>query len=294
MSEINERANIREIKEVHASLVGLGNMSTYQPISVSLDNIMSYVPADVMSMLQATSSGLKPAVTNTTIISPSMLRCGFKETFLPTLKRLEATGANPINARKAALLATLNIMDFKVAHNNVITENLKAMLQTKNMGTLNSGMKVVMNGLEAVHTDVFVKNITNACVIASQNTGFKNVEVKSVNGKTEVIATNLQGQHLISEISVDTKTNQVSANTETIGIMDGSCTQIINRFNDELKSMNIKIGKEKRTFTSGVCQMDYSKIIDKQDKELKRQQQAKKQQELKRTQKLNSNKRLNN
>lgn len=293
MSEITERTNIISIAEIpvldiHASMVKLNEMSSYQPLNIVLSNMWSYIQSDVMTAMQSTTGTLNFTTVKTSIKSPNILRSSFKETFSPTLSKMEAKGINPIVARKATLLNTLNKMDFKIKQSDAIGSNLKAVFQANDMKTLNEEIKTVMNKLEAVHTEVFAQNIANSCAIASQNIGFREVEIKIVQGKLEVIASNNQGQHILSEINIDPQTNQVNANTETIGITDGSCLSIINQFNEELKKMNIKIGNEKNTFTGGVCQMSYAKMIDNQDKESKRQK------ELERTRKLNSNKQIKN
>jgi len=250
--------------------------------------LSSYIQGDVMSAIQSTTGTLTFSTARTSIKSPNMLRTSFKDTFLPTLTKMEAKGINPIVARKATLLNTLNKMDFKIKQSEAISSNLKAVLQANDLRTLNTEIKTVMNKLETVHTDIFAQNIATACAIASSNIGFKKVEIKAVQGKLEVIASNNLGQHILSEINVDPKTNQVNANTETIGITDGSCKSTINQFNEELKRLNIKIGNEKNTYTGGVCQIPYAKIIDMQDKE------SKKQKEIDRTRKLNNNKQLKN
>jgi len=293
MSEIIERTNVISIAEIpaqdiHASMVKLNEMSTYQPLNIVFSNLSSYIQGDVMSAIQSTTGTLTFSTARTSIKSPNMLRTSFKDTFLPTLTKMEAKGINPIVARKATLLNTLNKMDFKIKQSEAISSNLKAVLQANDLRTLNTEIKTVMNKLETVHTDIFAQNIATACAIASSNIGFKKVEIKAVQGKLEVIASNNLGQHILSEINVDPKTNQVNANTETIGITDGSCKSTINQFNEELKRLNIKIGNEKNTYTGGVCQIPYAKIIDMQDKE------SKKQKEIDRTRKLNNNKQLKN
>ena len=293
MSEIIERTNVISIAEIpaqdiHASMVKINEMSTYQPLNIVFSNLNSYVQGDVMSAIQSTTGTLNFTTARTSIKSPNMLRTSFKDNFLPTLTKMEAKGISPIVARKATLLNTLNKMDFKIRQSETISSNLKAVLQANDMKTLNAEIKTVMNKLETVHTDIFAQNIATACAMASRNIGFKKVEIKTVQGKLEVIASNNLGQHILSEINVDPKTNQVNANTETIGITDGSCKSTINQFNEELKRLNIKIGNEKNTYTGGVCQMSYAKIIDMQDKE------SKKQKEIDRTRKLNNNKQLKN
>ena len=293
MSEITERTNIISIAEmpvqdIHASMVKLKEMSSYQPLNIVLSSIGSYIQGDVLSAIQSTTGSLNFTTAKTSIKSPNLLRTSFRDTFSPTLSKMEAKRINPIVARKATLMHTLNKMNFQLKQSSAISNNLKAVLQANDMKTLNTEIKTLMNKLEAAHTEVFAQNIATACTIASKNIGFREVEIKTIQGKLEVIAINDLGQRILSEINVDSKTNQVNANTETIGITDGTCTSIIKQFNEELRKMNIKIGEEKNTFTGGECQMSYAKIIDKQDKE------SKKQKELERTRKLNSNKQIKN
>lgn len=293
MSEIIERTNIISIAEIpaqniHASMVKLNEMSSYQPLNIVLSNMSSYIQSDVMNAIQLTTGTLNFTTVKTSIKSPNILRTSFSNNFSPTLTKMEAKGINSIVARKATFLNTLTKMDFKIKQSEAISSNLKVVFQTNDLKTLNAEIKTVMNKLEKVHTDIFAQNIATACATASRNIGFKEVEIKTVQGKLEVIASNNLGQHILSEINFDSKTNQVNANTETIGITDGSCKSTINQFNEELKKLNIKIGNEKSTFTGGVCQMSYAKIIDMQDKE------SKKQKEIDRTRKLNNYKQLKN
>jgi hypothetical protein len=293
MSQITERTNIISISEmpvqnIKASLINLREMSTYQPLEIVLSNLSSYIPSDVVNAIQSKTGSISHKSSATSIKSPNVLRESFKEIFSPTLSKLETKGVSPVVARKATLLATLKRMDLKVKENGLINSSLKTVFEANDMKTLNNGIKAVMHKLEVNHTEVFAENIATVCAIASKNIGFREVEIKSVQGKLEVIASDSQGQRLLSEICLDAKTNQVNANTETIGITDGSCTKVIQSFNEELRKMNIKIGEEKKTFTGGVCQMSYAKIIDKQDRESKRQK------ELERTRKLNINKQIKN
>ncbi len=289
MSQITERTNIISINEippmpeVHASMVNLSEMSNYQPFSISMPDMKSMCPQNILSAINATTGGLHFTSTSTSVCSPNLLRAAFGNSFAPNIKKLEAKGLSSLDAKKASLISSISKMDFKITDKKAITNRIKAVMNAKDENTLNTEIKSVMNHLEVDHTKVFTSNLAKACAAASLKVGFKQVEIKQVNGKLEVIATNSIGQRLNSEISVDAKTNNVNANTETIGITDGSCNAIISNFNNELKKMGIKIGDEKTTFTGGACQLPYSKMIDQQDKE---QQRKKKEQE--RLRKLNS------
>jgi hypothetical protein len=289
MSQITERTNIISIAEippvpeVHASMVNLSEMSNYQPFSVSLPDMKSMCPQNILNAINATNSGLHFTSTSTSVSSPNLLRAAFANSFAPNIKKLEAKGLTSLDAKKASLISSISKMDFKITDRKEITTRIKAVMNAKDEKTLNTEIKSVLNNLEVTHTKVFASNLAKACAAASLKAGFKQVEIKQVNGKLEVIATNSIGQRLNSEISIDAKTNNVNANTETIGITDGSCNSIISTFNNELKKMGIKIGDEKTTFTGGACQLSYSKMIDQQDKETQR-----KKKEQERLKKLNS------
>lgn len=289
MSQITERNNVISIEEippipeVRASMVNLSEMSNYQPLSMSLPDMKAMCPQNILSAINATSGGLHFTSISTSVYSPNLLRTVFGNTFSPTIKKLQATGLSTLDAKKASLISSITKMDFKINDKKEITRSIKAVMAAKDEKTLNAQIKAVMYHLEDVHTKAFSSNLAKACAAASMKVGFKKVELKRINGKLEVIATNSIGQRLVSEISVDAKTNNINANTETIGIADGSCNAIISGFNVELKKMGIKIGDEKTTFTGGACQLSYSKMIDQQDKE---EQRKKKEQE--RSKKLNT------
>lgn len=289
MSQLSERTNIISIDEippipeVHASMVNINELSGYKPLSSLMPEMKSYCPGNILSAINAIEGNLNFVSSTTGVCSPNTLRTIFGNSFAPSLKTLQAHGLSALDAKKASMLTTLSKMDFKVTDKSIISNNIKAVMNAKDEKTLHTEIKTVMSQLEADHTKVFAANLAKACSAASVKVGFNQVIIKPVNGKLEVIAKNNEGKHLVSEIAVNQKTNQVDCNTETIGITDGSCTPIIQQFNEELKKMGIKIGSEKTTFTGGACQMSYSKMIDQSENE---QQRKKKEQE--RMKKLNT------
>ena len=146
MSEITERSNIISIAEmpvqdIHASMVKLNEMSSYQPLNIVLSNLGEYIQDDIMSAIQSTTGTLNFTISNTSIKSPNMLRTSFKDAFSPTLSMMETKGINPIVARKATLLNTLNKMDIKIKQSVDINSNLKAVFQANDLKTLNTEIK---------------------------------------------------------------------------------------------------------------------------------------------------------
>lgn len=290
MSEYTERTDvisvdeITPIQEVHEDMIYLKELISYKPLNVELSEMKSLIPGNVFGAINAKNGGLDCSFITTVLSSPNSLRSSFQTTFIPSLKKMESNGISPLMAKKASLILALSKMDFKISANTPVKSKLQAIIDTQDVKSANTQIKTLMQTLEASHTEVFSKNIALACAIASQKVGFKKVNIKTVNGKLEVLTTNHFGQHLLSEINVDSKTNIVNAHSDTIGITDGSCGAIMKQFNEELRKMNIKIGNEKSRFTGGVCHMTYARIIDKQDKETKRRVK-----EQERLMKLNSN-----
>lgn len=295
MSQVTERTNIISINEkllispVHASMVDLSELISYKPLNFTMQEVNSFCPDNILSAINVTDGNLNFVSSSTSICSPNELRAVFGNSFAPSVKSMQAKGFSLLDAKKVSMLTTLSKMDFKVTDQKIITNSIKAVMNAKDDKILNTEIKTMMNRLETDHTKVFTANLAKACAAASVKVGFNQVVIKPVNGKLEVIAKNSEETHLLSEIVVNRKTNQVDCNTETIGISDGTCSHIIRQFNEELKKMGIRIGNEKTTFTGGVCQMSYSKMID-QEKKL----QQRKKKEYERMKKMNSTQKLKN
>ncbi|MGA3286370.1 MAG: hypothetical protein ABSD46_02975 [Bacteroidota bacterium] len=279
MSRITERTNVSEIEEVHASLVSLGDLSSYRSSKDTLLDVSSYCPENIMSAINAACNNTESVQSNT-VCSPNMLRAIFAKSFSPAIERINTSGLSPLDIKKVALISTINMMDFKVTDKGILNEGIKAVVNAGDAKVLNSEMKSFMGNLEVMHTKVFSSNLAQACAKASVTVGFKQVEVKRVDGNLNVIATNEIGQHINTEISIDGANNIVNARTEIIGMRNGTCDPIIKQFNQQLKRMGIKLGSEKTTSTDGNCQLPYSKVIDQEDNDRRKRQE--------RTRKLNT------
>lgn len=271
MSEITTRSNIRSITEISIdqppeSSSVLLDISNYSTLSAVLQSIKPTLSTGISELLESLNVNQKNNMVNVSIVSPNTLRESFKKNFSSCKLDLMGNQKDPVITRKATILKTLEHMNFKVEDQDAIAEDINEILISDNIQALNVGISVMMNRLEVGHTKAFSSTIANACAIASENVGFKTVDIITVNDRIEVLATNHNGQRLLSEISLNKKTNQVNANTETIGITDGSCHVIIKQFDEELRKMNIKIGEQQNAYTGGKCQMSYSRMIDQMDK----------------------------
>jgi hypothetical protein len=290
---MTERSNIIEINElppipdVHASMVSLNELSNYKSIESILNDCQSFLPNDILESINAVSGNLNCFSTKTIICSPHSMRANFARSLPISIKKFERERLTSLKATKASIISCLLSMDFKINKSDNVAHGLKAIVNANDKKVLKAEIKSLLNSIESGHTKIFAGNITNACARASSSIGFKKIEIKPVRDKMEVIATNAMGQRLITEVTIDNKTKIVNANTEVIGIHDGTCKLIIKNFNEELKKMGIKIGSEKTISTISACDIPYSKILDTLD--IKRKN---KKDEIKRTQKLNISKKL--
>lgn len=294
MSQISERSDVISIYEIplvqeaKAAMVNLAEMSDYSAVPVSMTDLQTFCPHHILSAVHSAQSTLSMTASKT-ICSPNKLRAEFGNQYSATAKRMQSSGLSTMEAKKASLISTISTIGFKTTDKLQLTSNLKSVLEANDEKTLLNQMKATMTKLESSHTLVFTSKLAEACAVASIKVGFSQVTIKAANDKLHIVATNSEGRKLVSEVSFDKQTQQVNCSTETKGIIDGSCTRIIQQHNDELKKMGIKIGGEKTTFTGGVCQLPYSKMLDQLEKTDEQKKKA-----FERTRKLNASQKLKN
>jgi hypothetical protein len=269
MSEIDERENVIEVVEIPPREVSLREYINYTTVKIDVSNFAGY-----------SIDRVENAKPHSTLASPLTVRANFTKTYPTIVSALISKGITPIEASKAALANTIATSGFRadVATQQTVANHLTRINTVNDPHNYSLQAKAIMSNLEAAHSKAFAHTIAQACAAASVSIGFTSIEVKPINNKIEVIANNGKGVYLVSEVRVDEKTKRVDCATETVGISDGSCSEIIRQFNDELKRMGVKYDSNKLTHTGGKPQMPYSKVID----------QSLKEKALKRTRGLNS------
>jgi hypothetical protein len=73
-----------------------------------------------------------------------------------------------------------------------------------------------------------------------------------------VIATNDHNQSLVTEISSD-REGYPAMETEVIGVVDGTCHNILDAFDVALEAEGVRAQKPKRSSTGGICQLASAK-----------------------------------
>jgi hypothetical protein len=68
------------------------------------------------------------------------------------------------------------------------------------------------------------------------------------------VATDPAGRSLVTEIGT-LPSGEASLTTEVVGVRDGSCGQILDRFDATLERLGVHAGPPQRRSTGGVCEL---------------------------------------
>jgi len=136
---------------------------------------------------------------------------------------------------------------------------MRALQQASTPKAARQAKSEVMATLETEHHRLFTQRLVGACTRASEKAGFPNVETETrPDGVVRVVATNEAGHALVSEVDASPD-EEPSLATEVVGVRDGSCTEMLDAFDEALEEEGVRASTPRRTFTGGVCQLAAAK-----------------------------------
>jgi len=136
---------------------------------------------------------------------------------------------------------------------------MRALQQASTPKAARQAKSEVMATLETEHHRLFTQRLVGACTRASEKAGFPNVETETrPDGVVRVVATNEAGHALVSEVDASPD-EEPSLATEVVGVRDGSCTEMLDAFDEALEEEGVRADTPRRTFTGGVCQLAAAK-----------------------------------
>ena len=148
---------------------------------------------------------------------------------------------------------------YKVEDPDGLEAPMRALQQASTPEAARQAKGEVMATLETEHHRLFTERLVGACTRASEKAGFPNVETETrPGGVVRVVATNEAGHALVSEVDASTD-EEPSLATEVIGVRDGSCTEMLDAFDEALEEEGVRADTPRRTFTGGVCQLAAAK-----------------------------------
>lgn len=250
MSQVTEKKDAIAIERLSleqckSALDSFSQLKSCEPVRNFLPQLTKCVAPKVVAEVNSVKKNISGIGEHQTIESPNTLYKKFKHTYQPMVKEFKQQGLTTVEAKKASALAVLSELDYRMSESTAAIKHLEAAVAEEDEAQVNKALKSCFHELEVTHTRVFTSMLADVCAKASIASGFREITVKPLKRSSGVVvsAINETGQGLVSEINVDKK-QQVNTKTEVIGIHDGSCAEVMNRFNEALRRLGVKYSSE--------------------------------------------------
>ncbi|QQS30002.1 MAG: hypothetical protein IPM47_03355 [Sphingobacteriales bacterium] len=241
MSQVRERQNVTEL-----TAVDLGSTVNTTPIITAIETTIAQesnvaLRELITESVNATTTSLEKKMA-TLVQSPVVLRNSFAENYTKAFAEI-TQNVDVVTKQKMAVVETLANSKYQVHSVKSIELGVQELLAATTTTTLATAVEKMMNEVQAEHYAIFSESIASVVENASVAIGFTIVEVKQTGAAITVIALNEQGQSIQTNVTVDKKTSRVDLVSETFGINDKSCDNILNKFDIELEKAGLKYRK---------------------------------------------------
>ena len=113
----------------------------------------------------------------------------------------------------------------------------------------------LMSELEVEHHRVLQESLVSACRNASSDAGFPVVETRTgPAGVVRVLAHDKAGRGLVTEIKASMH-EELGLETEVLGVSDGTCHEILDRFDQALRKQGVHGSAPRRESMGTVCHL---------------------------------------
>jgi hypothetical protein len=264
MSKVETRSNLIELQSVPLSGF-VGSAKATSAVCSALAGALTSVVGAAVNELVTGSVELETITfessLNKTLYSPLTIKHQFTETYTANMEQMSSVSEKLIK-QKAAVIKTINASDYKITSPKVVEEGFRHVIAAKTQKELVKSVESVMNIVHEQHNNVFTQEVAGIVKNASIKSNFQNVQIKTLNNVVTVIALNQKGEALLSEIRTDAKTKQIDLVTETIGISDGTCNNVLKDFDSALRESGIKFNSTTSKWTGGACWLPNSQKVD--------------------------------
>lgn len=261
MSEIQTRQNIDELEAV--PFRAASSVFAASDVLRSLTSITSSVVKDLITgSVDIKTTQFNASASQMNVRSPNSLRLDFSELYAANLDALNSDCLDTLSKQKAAVAKTISELSYQIVNKAAVEEKLVQLINADSK-TFKKATEVAMNEIQAQHSQVFISELQHIVAQASAEAGFKTVNVAIKNSVPVITAVNDFGQGIVSEIRSDNKTKVLDLVSETIGITDGSCKDVIQQFSASLDKYGVKFSKLNRKWTGGNCWLPTAKEAEK-------------------------------
>jgi hypothetical protein len=199
-----------------------------------------------------------PSRNTKTILPVSSIRAQLPVVTEGIRKELGQQKLAPVESAKLATLLAVQTTPY-FCEPATMQAPLGTLLSAGTVTEVETASRQLMNVLQHSHHHVVTKALVVACQKASVQAGFESIETATgIDGCHRVIATDTNGRALVTEVRADYE-REPSIETEVVGVTDGSCVEILDRFDRALDEQGVKASPQDRKWTGGVCELHSAK-----------------------------------
>jgi hypothetical protein len=195
-----------------------------------------------------------PRVSSESLLQPSVASRDARRNARAALDRVRQASLSPAAAARVAALIEISAAPYAVENPESFTQSLRGLATVLPSEAGRTG-RTLMETLRAGHGRVFVNGLARACTSAMEGIGFTTVETAASSfAEIRVIGTDARGCGLVAEIQVGDKGDPTLA-AEVVGVHDGTCADIMEKFEQALAAQGVRYAPARRKPTGGIRQL---------------------------------------
>jgi hypothetical protein len=171
-----------------------------------------------------------------------------------------ASVADRLEVEKAAALLAIAEAPL-VVRPAAVAAHVERLMQASTIEAVQQAERDLVRTVKSEHAHVVSEALAVSCRRASIDAGFVNVETTlGARGDVRVVATDASGRALVSEIHRGDDTHAPSIETEVVGVTDGRCHGILDRFDAAMEAQGVRTeDSPERKWTGGVCELSMAR-----------------------------------
>jgi len=248
MSQIETRQNIVSIDSI--SEIYYNAVSISESILEIFENVKKEVNSSITVNNIVTKYSAVENIKHNSIDSPEAISKKFQKLYT---KNMSKSANIEIQTQKHTLIQSIVELPFQITEPDKIKDKI-IQLHRSDVSNVKTASNNLIKEVEKQHCSVFKKELSRIVSLASQEAGFKTINIRTNDLNPVVVAINNEGKGIISEVKINDKSKQIDIISETVGITDGSCHDIMNKYSNSLKKYGVKFSTAERKITGGKCQ----------------------------------------
>ena len=171
------------------------------------------------------------------------------------LHKLDEMRLPPTERIRLSALVSLAAGPYLVDNPPSLERPMAALLSAKTPEETIKASDLLRQAVHSCHRAAFTRGLTNACSNAIRKIGFSAVETGvGTLGDVRIVGTDENGRALVVEIRKG-KDGDPGLAAEVLGVRDGSCHRLLDRFEEALAEQGVRYAPTRRTTTGGICHL---------------------------------------